>query len=104
MTTVVVVPSSGSVPLSAGTATRVEPPGLGWGGALTVVAAGRRSMPKFALATLTLVTDSARMPLTVPSLPVPVPTNSPVLAQPDGSAAAGAALPTVPAVVLSTTV
>ena len=35
------------------------------------------------------------------ALPVPLPRNSPVLVHPVGNAAAGAALPTVPAVLLS---
>ncbi len=105
MTTVLVVTSSGSVPPSVGTVTVLEPPGLGCEEAVIgPFAVGGCSMPKFALPTLVVTTVTARMPLGVPSSPTPAPRFSPVWTQPDGSAAAGAAAPTVPCVVESTTV
>ncbi len=94
---------SGSVPLSVGTVTWIVPPGLGPDDE-TALGTGRWSMPKFALLTSLAPTLTVRMPFTAPSLPVPVPRNSPVLTQLVGRLATGAAAPTVPKVVLSTTV
>ena len=96
--------SSGSVAVSVGTVTCAVPAGFSCDADATLFAVGVRSTPKFALATDEVTTATARLPLTVPSLPAPVPMFSPVLTHPDGRDAAGAAAPTVPCVVLSTTV
>ena len=103
MIRVVTVLPSGSVPLRVGTVTWVVLPGLALDDD-AATAVGRRSMPKFALLTSLPATATARLPLTEPSLPAPLPRNSPVLTQPVGRAAAGALAPALPCVVLSTTV
>ena len=96
--------ASGSVPLRVGTDSLNVPPVLGIPVEVTALAVGRWSMPKLALLTSVAPTATARMPLTVPSLPAPLPRYSPVFTQPAGRTAAGALAPAVPCVVLSTTV
>ena len=78
------------------TVTCVVQPGLGWLDAVAATAKGLCSIPKLALFWLAFETVTESRPLAVPSLPAPAPRFSPVFTHVEGSEVAGAALLTVP--------
>ena len=82
----------------------VVPPGFAWPDAVAATAKGLCSMPKLALPWLLVVKVTGSSPFVFPSFPAPAPRFSPVFTQVLGKLVAGAALLTVPWLVVTCTV